>query len=38
MINIIAEYEHSLHFSYRDIIYIESLILNLYKVFNNIIV
>ena len=35
IIKIISEYEHSLQFSYREIIYIESLILNLYKVINH---
>jgi hypothetical protein len=36
IINIISEYEYNTHFSYRDIIYIESLIINLYKVINDI--
>ena len=35
IIKIISEYEHSLQFSYREIIYIESLIINLYKVINH---
>jgi|TARA_Y100000389_G_C17439124_1_gene507480 replication factor C subunit 3/5 len=36
IIRIISEYEHSLSFAYREIIFIESLIINLYKVINNI--
>ena len=36
IIKIISEYEYNSHFSYRDIIYIESLIINLYKVINDI--
>ena len=36
IIQLISEYEHSLSFSYREIIYIESFIINIYKVINNI--
>ena len=36
IIKMISEYEYNSHFSYRDIIYIESLIINLYKVINDI--
>ena len=36
IIKVISEYEYNSHFSYRDIIYIESLIINLYKVINDI--
>ena len=36
IIKIISEYEYNIQFSYRDIIYIESLIINLYKVINDI--
>ncbi len=36
IIKMISEYEYNIHFSYRDIIFIESLIINLYKVINDI--
>lgn len=36
IIKIISNYQHNLIFSYREIIYIESLIINLHKVINNI--